>query len=149
MLRHMRKAFNEGQRITHEDWALDGHGLHCGYQAIPYDDYGTQLDPTTPSSTIIENKVTVSIQTDPSNISTLSTTSATQTESPTLTVDATSQTDPAFIENETKVNMDNTDRPFCKLNTTYDGSPPTPPIISSISLTPVLTQNEHPELPKH
>ena len=44
-------GYEEGQRDERGDWALEGHGIHCGYQTtIPYDDYGTPLAPTTTMS---------------------------------------------------------------------------------------------------
>lgn len=44
----------------------------------------------------------------------------TQTESPAVTADATSQTEPMFVENGTKINTDNTNRPFYEPTTTYN-----------------------------
>ena len=43
-------GYIEGQHDERGDWALDGHGLHCGYQTnIPYNDYGT---PATTASSV-------------------------------------------------------------------------------------------------
>jgi hypothetical protein len=89
-------GYNEGRRDEYGDWSSDGHGMHCGYQdPIPYDDYGTQTNPT---ARPIINTAAVSTQTD-SIISTISATLSTQTESPAPTLDATSQTEPALIKN--------------------------------------------------
>jgi hypothetical protein len=113
-------GYNEGRNDERGDWALDGHGIHCGYQsdqsAIPYDDHGTLTDPTatSESSIITETRVTVATQTDPLISSTFSTALATQTESPAmaLTTDATSQTEPStFVENGTIISMDSTNGP--------------------------------------
>lgn len=101
-------GYNEGRRDEHEDWALDGHGMHCGgYQdTVPYDDYGTLIDPTTsPITTASENKATVTVatQTDspvtPTFSATPTFTTGTQTESPALTIPAVTLQTRTFVEN--------------------------------------------------
>jgi hypothetical protein len=81
-------GYEEGRRGEHGDWALDGHGMHCGYQAtIPYDDYGSQLNPTT--SSLIEDTAK-SMQTDTTYASTTYySTLSTQTNSSDSILDAT------------------------------------------------------------
>jgi hypothetical protein len=67
-------GYNEGRRNEHGDWALDGHGMHCSYQAIPLDDYGTQPvtqpDLTTTTSISVQTHPTTTLQTSYSTSST-------------------------------------------------------------------------------
>jgi hypothetical protein len=114
-------GYNEGRRDEYGDWAIDGHGMHCGYQAtIPCDDYGTQIEPAT-SSIITENSprttVTVSTQTDPltvekflSNVTKpVTATFSVQTDTPTarlpLTASISIQTSPWMPENSKNVSF--------------------------------------------
>ena len=68
-------GYNQGQRNAHEDWALDGHGLHCGYETtVPYDDYGMLPDSIQVSMSPIttNEKASISTQTDPPDTTTTS-----------------------------------------------------------------------------
>ena len=66
-------GYNKGKRNEQGDWRLEGHGAHCGYRStIPFDDYGTPIDPT--DTPMTKNAFAISIQMDPP-ISILSSTS--------------------------------------------------------------------------
>ena len=163
------EGFQEGQRNAHEDWALDGHGLHCGYNStVPYDDYGTLPDSiqvATVTSPIITASVSTQIdpplsittsaftQTDLPDVSNAS--NHTQTSSPTTisstTTNNVTQTDPirppdspkattTSVSMQTEPQMTSTASPSSPSSTT---SRPTlaaqPPSMMTTSLTAVTT----------
>jgi hypothetical protein len=139
-------GYNEGRRDEHEDWVLDGHGTHCGYQAdIPIDDYGTLRTQSNPT-TYIENSTQTTPQT---NTPTTTASISIQTEHPihpkpenTPTLFADTSPSPAMtgFEIGTEFSDGFEHRPF---DTTSDPVAPDETVLAleTASATPGFTQN--------
>ena len=92
-------GYEEGQRNEHGDWALEGHGIHCGYRTgIPYNDYGTPATATMSVSAQTDPQDTRYIPKDPtdpifSHVETQTNIVATENASITTTFDISTQTE--------------------------------------------------------
>ena len=124
-------GYNKGRRDEHGDWALDGHGMHCSYQAIPFDDYETQPvtqpDLTTTKSISVQTHPTTMLQTSYSTSSTQTSTLHT-TGHP--TTDSFVQTNPICTQTHCHIKP-----PTSSLSTAMQTSPLAP-------LTSLGTQTE-------
>jgi hypothetical protein len=134
-------GYNEGQRDTHEDWALDGHGLHCGYRTtVPYDDYGTLPDSIATSPVTTDKKASVSTQTDPP--ATTTTSVSTQTTSLPTPIIADSSSSPTLTATSSKITTNQ--KTAVLAPTTSVAVQANPPDTSTTSHSTTNTQTELP-----
>ena len=89
-------GYDDGRRDEKGDWILDGHGMHCGYEATaPCEDASTQTDLTASSQdrTFVENGISTcstptidrSVQTSPRTLSLATSTTQTSPWIPEIT----------------------------------------------------------------